>query len=108
MKMTSTLLDNYRLIALMNSLLKLWTILIKDAGSKYAEKYGILSDQQDGFRLLRSIHDAFASIIMMMEDTKIFKKASTECTRTSEAPSTQPTTVSCSRTCSNSTCPLLW
>jgi hypothetical protein len=42
-----TLLDNYRRIALMNNLHKLWTALIKDAGSKYAETHGILSDQQD-------------------------------------------------------------
>jgi hypothetical protein len=34
-----TLLDNYRPIALMNNLLKLWTALIKDAGSKYAETH---------------------------------------------------------------------
>jgi hypothetical protein len=31
-----TLLDNYRPIALMNHLLKLWTAQIKDAGSQYA------------------------------------------------------------------------
>jgi hypothetical protein len=42
-----TLLDKYRPRALMNNLLKLWTALIKDAGSKYAETRGILSDQQD-------------------------------------------------------------
>jgi hypothetical protein len=30
------LFDNYRPIAFMNNLLKLWTALIKDAGSKYA------------------------------------------------------------------------
>jgi hypothetical protein len=37
-----TLIDNYRSIALMNSLLKLLTALIKDAGSKYAETHRIL------------------------------------------------------------------
>jgi hypothetical protein len=42
----------------MNNLLKLWTALIKDAGLKYAETHGILSDEQDGFRHQRSIHDA--------------------------------------------------
>jgi hypothetical protein len=53
----------------MNNLLKLWTALIKDTGSKYAETHGILSDQPDGFRHQRSIHDALSSIIiMMMED----------------------------------------
>jgi hypothetical protein len=52
-----THLDNYRPIALMNNLLKLWTTLIKNAGSKYAETHGILSDKHDGFRHHRSIHD---------------------------------------------------
>jgi hypothetical protein len=69
-----TLLDNYRPIALMNNLLKFWTALIKYAGSKYVEAYGILSEQQDRFRLLRSIHDTLVSIIMMMEDAKIYNK----------------------------------
>jgi hypothetical protein len=46
-----------------------------DAGSKYAETHDILSEQQDEFRLLRSIiHDALASIIMMMEDAKLYNK----------------------------------
>jgi hypothetical protein len=62
-----TLLDNYRPIALTNNLLKLCTALIKDAGSKYAETHGILSDQQDGFRNHRSIQDD-----MMMEDAKLY------------------------------------
>jgi hypothetical protein len=52
-----TLLDNYRPIALMSNLLKLWTALIKDAGSKYADTHGILSEQHDGFRHQRNIHD---------------------------------------------------
>jgi hypothetical protein len=78
-----TLPDNYRPILLMNSLLKLWTATIKDAGSKYAKTHGILSDQQDGFRQQRSIHDAMSSIITMMEDAKFTKKTSMSCTRTS-------------------------
>jgi hypothetical protein len=69
-----TLLDNYRPIALMNNLLKLWTSLIKDAGSEYVETHGILSDPQDGFRLQRSIYDAMASIIIMIEDAKIYNE----------------------------------
>jgi hypothetical protein len=67
-----TLLDNYRPIAPMNYLLKIWTALIKDTSSKYAEIHGILSDQHDRFRHQRSIHDALSSIIMMMEDAKIY------------------------------------
>jgi hypothetical protein len=58
----------------MHNLLKLSTELFKDAGSKYAETHGILSDQHDGFRQQRSIHDALSSIIMMMEDAKIYNK----------------------------------
>jgi hypothetical protein len=54
----------------MNNLLKLWTALIKDAGSKYAETHGILSDQHDGFRKHHSIHDALSSII----DAKFYHK----------------------------------
>jgi hypothetical protein len=69
-----TLLDNYRPNALMNNLLKLWTALIKDAGSNYAETHGILSDQQDGLQQHRIIHDALSSIIMTMEDAKHHKK----------------------------------
>jgi hypothetical protein len=58
----------------MNNLLKMRTCFIKDAGSKYAETHGILDEQQYGFRLLRSIYDAFASLIMMEEDAKIYDK----------------------------------
>jgi hypothetical protein len=58
----------------MNNLLKLRTALIKDASSKYAETHGIISDNHNGFRHHRSIHDALSSIIMMMEDAKIHNK----------------------------------
>jgi hypothetical protein len=61
----------------MNNLLKLWTALIKDAGSKYAETYGILSDPPDGFRQHRSMHDPLSSIIMTVENAKLHKKTST-------------------------------
>jgi hypothetical protein len=96
-----TLLDNYRPIARMNNLLKLWIARIKDAGSKYAETHGILSDQHDGFLNRRSVHDALSSIIIMMEDAKLYKKTSTSCTRTSREPSTPMSTASCSNTCAN-------
>jgi hypothetical protein len=58
----------------MNNLLKLWTALIKDAGSKYAETHGILSDKHDGFRKHRRIHNGLSSIIMMMDDAKLYHK----------------------------------
>jgi hypothetical protein len=49
-KVDPTLLNNYGPIAQINNLFKLWTALIKDAGSKYAETHGILSNEHDGFR----------------------------------------------------------
>jgi hypothetical protein len=58
----------------MTNLLKLRTTLIKNACFKYAEAHGILIDHQDGFRLLLSIHDALAPIIMIMEDAKIYNE----------------------------------
>jgi hypothetical protein len=64
-----TLLANYRPIALMNNLLKLWTALVKDACPKYGETQAILSEQHDGFRLLRNTLDS-----MMMEDAKLYSK----------------------------------
>jgi hypothetical protein len=73
-KCDPTFLDNYRPIALMINLHKLWAALIKDAGSKYAETHGILSDHNDRFRHQHSIHDTLASIIMMMEDAKNHNK----------------------------------
>jgi hypothetical protein len=73
-KCDSTLLHNYRPIALMNNLHKLWVALIKDACSKYAETHCILSDHQNGFRKHRSIHDDLSSIIIMMEDAKLYHK----------------------------------
>jgi hypothetical protein len=57
----------------MNNLFKFETALI-NACSKYAKTRGTLNDQQDGFRLQRNIHDALASLLMMMEDTKIYNK----------------------------------
>jgi hypothetical protein len=59
----------------MNILLKPWTTVIKDECSKCAETHVIIiTDQQDDFRLLRSIHDALTSIITIMEEAKICNK----------------------------------
>jgi hypothetical protein len=38
------------------------------------EAYDIFSDEHDGFRPMRNIHEALASLIMMMEDAKIYNK----------------------------------
>jgi hypothetical protein len=92
-KRNPTIIGNYQPIALMNNLLKLWTSTTKGASSSYAEtSYGLLSDQHDGFRLLRSIHEALTSLIMLMEDAKFTIKVSTSCTPTLKAHSMEPTT----------------
>jgi hypothetical protein len=85
----------------MNNFLKLSTALIKDPGSKYAETHGILSDQHDGFRHHRSIHDALSSIIMMMEDVKIYNKDIYVMYADFKDALMPPTTASCSSTCAN-------
>jgi hypothetical protein len=89
----------------MNSLLKLWTALIKDAGFKYAETNGILSDQHDGFRKHRNIHDALCSIIMMMEDAKLYHKDFYVMYADFEGAFNALTTASCPNTYANSVCP---
>jgi ABC-type phosphate/phosphonate transport system ATPase subunit len=38
------------------------------------ETTGTLSEQQNGFHLLRSIHNTVAPIILMMEDVKMYNK----------------------------------
>jgi hypothetical protein len=60
----------------MNNLLNLCTYLIKDAGSTNAENTRNPRDQQDGVFpfVLRSIHEALASVTIVMEDAKISNK----------------------------------
>lgn len=43
-------LNNWRPIALANTIYKLWTGLIAECMGKYAEHYDILSSSQEGFR----------------------------------------------------------
>jgi hypothetical protein len=71
----------------MNYLFKLWKALIKEAGSAYAETYGIPSDQLDCFPHMRIIHEALASLIMMMEEDVYTTTTHTSCTWTLKAPS---------------------
>jgi hypothetical protein len=58
----------------MNNKLKLWTTTMKEACSTHAETHGLLSDQQGGFRLLRSKYEALASLIRIIEDAKIYNR----------------------------------
>jgi hypothetical protein len=63
-----------RLIALMNAILKLWTSILTNIGSPWAEAQGILSDTTDGFRRHRNIYDSLSTHIMVYEDAKQLKK----------------------------------
>ena len=69
-----TNLDFYRPIAMMNTVLKLWTGTLHRMGSTHAEALGILRDCQDGFRHGRKIYDSLSTHIAMLEDAKINKK----------------------------------
>ncbi len=63
--------SNYRPIALMNCVLKLWTSILTNIGTHTAEIEGIFSDIADGFRARRQIYDSLTTHIMMYEDTKL-------------------------------------
>ena len=58
----------------MNGILKLWTSILTNIGSPWAEAQGILSDTADGFRRHRKIDDSLSSHIMVYEDAKLSKK----------------------------------
>jgi hypothetical protein len=58
----------------MNGILKLWTSILINIGSPWAEAQGILSDTAGGFRRHRKIYDSLSTHIMAYEDAKLFKK----------------------------------
>ncbi len=58
----------------MNGILKLWTSILTNIGSPWAEAHSILSDTADGFRRHRKIYDNLSTHIMMYEDAKMSKK----------------------------------
>jgi hypothetical protein len=65
---------NYRPIALMNCILKLWTSILTNIGTQIAESEGIFSDTADGFRSHRNIYDSISTHITMYEDAEISKQ----------------------------------
>jgi hypothetical protein len=65
---------NYRPIALMNCILKIWTSILTSIGTQTVEANGIFSDTADGFRSHRNIYDSLSTHIMMYEDAKISKR----------------------------------
>ena len=66
--------DFYRPIALMNTVLKLWTGTLHRMGSTHAEALGILRVCQDGFRHGRKIYDNLSTHIAMLEDAKVNRR----------------------------------
>ena len=60
--------SNYRPIALMNCILKLWTSILTNIGTHTSETEGIFIDTADGFRA-----HSLTTHIMMYEDAKLSK-----------------------------------
>ena len=56
----------------MNGILKLWTSILTNIGSPWAEAQGILSDTTDGFIRHRQMYDSLSTHIMMYEDATIY------------------------------------
>jgi hypothetical protein len=57
--------SNYRPIALITCILKLWTSILTNIGSHTAETEGSISDTADGFHAHRQIYDSLTTHIMM-------------------------------------------
>jgi hypothetical protein len=64
----------YRSIALMDGIPKLWTSILTNIGSPWAEAQGILSDTADGFRRHIKIYDSLSTHVMVYEDARLSKK----------------------------------
>ena len=65
--------SNYRPIACMNCILKLWTCILTNIDTHAVESEGIFSDTTDGFRAHRQIYDSLTTHIMMYEDAELSK-----------------------------------
>ena len=63
--------SNYRPIALMNCILKLWTSILTSIGTQTTESEDVCSDTADGFCSHRNIYDSLSTHIRMYEDAKI-------------------------------------
>ena len=76
---------NYRPIALLNCILKLWISILASIRIQTTESEGVFSDTADGFRSHINIYDSLSTHIMMYEDAKSQKETCTQPTRTSRA-----------------------
>jgi len=64
---------NYRPIALMNCILKIWTSILTTIGTQTAESEGIFSGTADGFQSHINIYDSLSMHITMYQDAKLSK-----------------------------------
>ena len=69
-KNSELLLENYRPIALANTMYKLWTSLIQESLGQYAEYYDILSTSQEGFRHGRGTMRQLHNLVNVLSDAK--------------------------------------
>ena len=70
-KNDETMLENYRPIALANTMYKLWTGLIQECLNMYADHYNILSSSQEGFRRYRNTMRQLHTLMNVLSDAKV-------------------------------------
>ena len=68
------LISNYRPIALANTIYKLWTSMLTDCLTTYAEAYDILSNSQEGFRKKRNTIRQLQNMVNALSDAKLTNK----------------------------------
>ena len=64
-------IGNYRPIALANTIYKLWTSMVTDTLSMYAENYNLIHNTQEGFRQYRNTTRQLTNLIHTIEDAKL-------------------------------------
>ena len=97
----ATDLDNYRPIATHKTLLKIWTRLVAHVLQAYAEKHGILSHSQEGFRQGRNAGRALQYFTLALEDAAATSATSSFSNSTGSKPTTPLTTIICTGSCNN-------
>ena len=65
---------NYRPIALLNTMYKLWTGIICHILSAYCEQHGILSDPQEGFRKHKDCQRQLQYLKLVLKDAKLHNR----------------------------------